>query len=119
MAMRTEDHPLEYADFEGVIPEGEYGAGPMIVWDRGTYRNLTEHNGKEVPIEKAIDAGHVRMWLEGKKLAGAFALTRIAKGKRERWLLVKMADQKADRRANPVKSKPRSVISGRTAAQLA
>ena len=119
LAMQVEDHPLDYGEFEGVIPEGEYGAGPMIVWDRGTYRNLTERNGKEVPIEKAIDAGHVRMWLEGKKLAGAFALTRIAKGKRERWLLVKMADQKADRRANPVKSKPRSVISGRTAAQLA
>jgi DNA ligase D-like protein (predicted 3'-phosphoesterase) len=119
MAMRTEDHPLEYSDFEGVIPEGEYGAGPMIVWDRGTYRNLTERNGKEVPMEKAIEAGHARVWLQGKKLAGAFALTRIAKGKRERWLLVKMADKKADRRANPIKSKPRSVISGRTAEQLA
>lgn len=119
MAMRTEEHPLDYADFEGVIPEGEYGAGRVIVWDRGTYRNLTERRGEEVPIEKAIDAGHATVWLDGKKLAGAFALTRLAKGKRERWLLVKKADEKADRRRNPVKSKPRSVISGRTAAQLA
>ena len=119
MAMRTEDHPLEYVDFEGVIPEREYGAGPMIVWDRGTYQNRTERRGKAVPMEEAIDAGHIVIWLEGEKLSGAFALTRLAKGKRERWLLVKKADEKADRRRDPVKSMPRSVISGRTAAQLA
>jgi DNA ligase D-like protein (predicted 3'-phosphoesterase) len=119
MAMRTEDHPIEYAEFEGIIPEGEYGAGQVIVWDQGTYRNLTERRGKEVPIEKAISAGHVTVWLDGEKLSGAFALTRLAKGKRERWLLVKKADEKADRRRNVVKSKPRSVISGRTVAQLA
>jgi DNA ligase D-like protein (predicted 3'-phosphoesterase) len=119
MAMRTEDHPIEYAEFEGIIPEGEYGAGQVIVWDQGTYRNLTERRGKEVPIEKAISGGHVTVWLDGEKLSGAFALTRLAKGKRERWLLVKKADEKADRRRNVVKSKPRSVISGRTVAQLA
>ena len=119
MAMRTEDHPLEYADFEGTIPEGEYGAGQVIVWDHGTYRNLTQRGGKEVPIEKAISGGHVTVWLDGEKLTGAFALTRLAKGKRERWLLVKKADDKADRRRNVVKSEPRSVISGRTVAQLA
>jgi DNA ligase D-like protein (predicted 3'-phosphoesterase) len=119
VAMRTEDHPLDYADFEGVIPAGEYGAGEVIVWDRGTYRNLTERRGEEVPIERAIEAGHVTVWLDGEKLTGAFALTRIATGKRERWLLVKKADAKADRRRNLVKSRPRSVISGRTAAELA
>jgi len=119
MAMRTEDHPLEYADFEGLIPAGQYGAGRVIVWDRGTYRNLTERRGEEWPIELAIDAGHATVWLEGEKLSGAFALTRLARGKRERWLLVKKADERADRRRNPVKSKRRSVISGRTAAQLA
>jgi len=119
MAMRTEDHPLEYADFEGLIPAGQYGAGRVIVWDRGTYRNLTERRGEEWPIELAIDAGHATVWLEGEKLSGAFALTRLARGKRERWLLVKKADERADRRRNPVKSRPRSVISGRTAAQLA
>jgi DNA ligase D-like protein (predicted 3'-phosphoesterase) len=119
MAMRTEDHPLEYADFEGVIPEGEYGAGQVIVWDRGTYRNLTERRGEAVPMDEAIAGGHATVRLDGRKLSGAFALTRIAKGKRERWLLVKKADDRADRRRNPVKSQPRSVISGRTAAQLA
>jgi DNA ligase D-like protein (predicted 3'-phosphoesterase) len=119
LALRTEDHPLDYADFEGVIPEGEYGAGRVIVWDRGTYPNLTQRHGEEVPIERAIEAGHATVWLEGRKLAGAFALTRLAKGKRERWLLVKKADEKADRRRNPVKTMPRSVLSGLTARQLA
>jgi DNA ligase D-like protein (predicted 3'-phosphoesterase) len=119
MAMRTEDHPLDYADFEGVIPEGEYGAGEVIVWDCGTYRNLTQRHGEEVPMEEALEHGHITVWLEGKKLSGGFALTRIAKGKRERWLLVKKADDRADRRRKPVKSNPRSVLSGRTAEQLA
>jgi ATP-dependent DNA ligase len=97
---------------------GQYGAGPVIVWDRGTYRNMTEKRGKPVPVEDAIRVGHVTVWLEGEKLAGGFALTRVAKGKRERWLLVKKADEKADRRRKPVRTEPRSVLSGRTVDEL-
>jgi DNA ligase D-like protein (predicted 3'-phosphoesterase) len=118
LAMRTEDHPLDYAEFEGVIPEGGYGAGPVIVWDDGHYRNLTEKDGREIPVEDAVDAGHVTIWLEGKKLAGGYALIRLAKGKRERWLLVKMADEGADARRNPVKTQRESVKSGRTIEEL-
>jgi DNA ligase D-like protein (predicted 3'-phosphoesterase) len=114
LAMPTEDHPLAYADFEGVIPEDEYGAGTVIVWDRGSYRNLGEE-----PIEQALEQGHAAVWLEGKKLRGGYALTRIGKGKRERWLLVKMDDEGADRRRNPVSSQPESVLSGKTIAQIA
>jgi DNA ligase D-like protein (predicted 3'-phosphoesterase) len=114
LAMPTEDHPLGYADFEGVIPEGEYGAGRVIVWDRGSYRNLGEE-----PVEEALKSGHAAVWLEGEKLRGGYALTRIGKGKRERWLLVKMDDEGADRRRNPTSSQPESVLSGKTVEQIA
>jgi DNA ligase D-like protein (predicted 3'-phosphoesterase) len=119
LAMPTEDHPLDYADFEGLIPEGQYGAGPVIVWDTGTYRSLTEQHGKTVPVERAVQDGHVAVWLEGRKLRGGYALTRIGRGKHERWLLVKMADEDADPRRKPVKSQPESVVSGRTVEQVA
>jgi DNA ligase D-like protein (predicted 3'-phosphoesterase) len=119
LAIQTEDHPLDYADFEGVIPAGEYGAGAVIVWDRGTYRNLTELDGQEVPIEQAIEAGHVKFWLEGEKLRGGFALTRVGGGKRPWWLLVKMVDEAADSHRDPVSEEPRSVISGKTIEELA
>jgi len=118
LAMRTEDHPLGYARFEGVIPEGEYGAGPVIVWDTGTYRNLTEKDGREVPVERAVEDGHVSFWLDGQKLAGGYALTRTGGGKREKWILVKKADEAADARRNPVKTHPESVLSGRTVGEM-
>jgi DNA ligase D-like protein (predicted 3'-phosphoesterase) len=119
LAVPTEDHPLEYAKFEGTIPEGQYGAGPVIVWDAGTYRNLTEQDGEEVPVERAAEDGHVAVWLEGEKLRGDYALTRTGGGKRGRWLLVKMKDEGADARRNPVKSQPESVISGKRIEDLA
>lgn len=113
MARRTEDHPVDYADFEGVIPPGEYGAGPVIVWDAGSYCNLTRRDGAEVPVGEALEAGHVVFWLDGQKLTGGYALTRIAGGEQERWLLVKAADEAADARRNPVRTQPESVRSGR------
>ena len=118
LAMPTEDHPLAYGDFEGVIPEGEYGAGAVIVWDAGSYRNLTEAGGDEVTIERALEDGHAVVWLDGRKLHGGYALTRIAEGRGERWLLVKRRDEGADARRNPVKTQPESVLSGRTVDQL-
>jgi DNA ligase D-like protein (predicted 3'-phosphoesterase) len=109
MARRTEDHPLDYAGFEGVIPEGEYGAGPVIVWDRGSYANVTERD-----MAECLDRGHLSFRLQGEKLHGGFALTRIREGKDETWLLVKRRDEDADARRKPVKSQPESVLSGRT-----
>ena len=115
LAMRTEDHPIAYIGFEGVIPRGEYGAGPVIVWDTGTYRNLTEHDGKPIPVERGVRRGHVAVWLEGEKLRGGYAFTRTSgAGERERWIMVKMKDEAADARRNPVRSQTRSVVSGRT-----
>jgi DNA ligase D-like protein (predicted 3'-phosphoesterase) len=114
LAMPTEDHPLSYGDFEGVIPEGEYGAGPVIVWDAGTYRNLTA-NGRVMPMGEALERGHAKFWLEGHKLAGGFALTRTsARRQRAKWLLVKLRDEAADARRKPLSTQPESVISGLT-----
>lgn len=116
LAMRTENHPLEYADFEGVIPKGHYGAGTVLVWDTGTYRNLTEIDGKNIPIAEALDKGHIAFWVEGQKLRGGYALIQTDKGKR--WLLVKMKDEEADARRNPVSSQPKSVLSNRTLSEI-
>jgi DNA ligase D-like protein (predicted 3'-phosphoesterase) len=119
LAMPTEDHPLEYATFEGVIPEGEYGAGRIIVWDTGAYRNVADHDGKAVSMEQAVRNGRVRVWLEGKKLRRGFALTRIGKGKTSRWLLVKKEDEEADAKTDLLRRAPESVQSGRTIEEMA
>ena len=76
MARRTEDHPLEYAAFEGVIPPGEDGAGGVIVWDRGTYVNATQRE-----MSEGLTRGHLSFRLQGEKLCGGFTLTRIRDGR--------------------------------------
>lgn len=119
LAIPTEDHPLEYADFEGVIPEGEYGAGTVLIWDRGHYRNITEKDGSIRPMARAIKAGHVLVELQGHKLSGAYALHRTGSGDEARWLLIKMDDEKADARRNPVSTQPESVDSGRSLKEIA
>jgi DNA ligase D-like protein (predicted 3'-phosphoesterase) len=120
LAMPTEDHPVDYIDFEGVIPEGHYGAGSVIVWDRGSYRNLTQDDdGNDVALEEALRGGHASVWLEGEKIRGGYALTRIGKGRNERWLLVKKVDEHADARRNPVSTEPQSVKTGRTVEEVA
>ena len=119
LAIRTEDHPLDYRDFEGVIPEGEYGAGPVIVWDRGTYENITEKDDEPVPIDAAIEHGHVVVRLSGKKLSGGYALQRIEQDDGEKWLIIKTDDDEADARRNPVSTEPESVKSGKTLEEVA
>jgi DNA ligase D-like protein (predicted 3'-phosphoesterase) len=114
LAVPTEDHPLEYADFEGVIPEGEYGGGTMIVWDKGTYRNLQAEKEKSRSMAESYEDGHVEVWLEGEKLSGGYALIRTGGGDDSRWLLIKMKDDRADARRNPTSTEPKSVLTGRT-----
>jgi DNA ligase D-like protein (predicted 3'-phosphoesterase) len=118
LAMAVEDHALDYATFEGVIGGG-YGAGAVIVWDTGPYRNRTERDGREVPLERALADGHAVVELEGHKLRGAYALTRTDTEPRERWLLVKVRDDAADARRDPVATQPESVLSGRTIEEVA
>jgi DNA ligase D-like protein (predicted 3'-phosphoesterase) len=119
LAIPTEDHPLSYADFEGSIPEGEYGAGTVIVWDSGYYRNVREEKKNDkASMEKALEEGRVEVWLEGKKLKGGYALIRTGKGDYTRWLLIKMDDEEADARRNPLSTEPKSVLSGKTIEEM-
>jgi DNA ligase D-like protein (predicted 3'-phosphoesterase) len=112
LAVMTEDHPMDYAGFEGYIPRGEYGGGPVIVWDAGVYHNVTtDKRGTLVPADVAIERGHIKFWLEGEKVQGAWALTRTD-GKQ--WLMVKVKDAAADPDLDPVTDEPQSVLSGRT-----
>ena len=120
LAMRTEDHPLDYLEWEGVIPKGEYGAGEMIVWDRGVFENISEtRSGRKLELAEAIDAGDVKVFLLGEKVKGAYALVRTSDpGEREKWLLIKKKDEGADARRRPTSSRPESVLSGRTIEEL-
>jgi bifunctional non-homologous end joining protein LigD len=105
LAMEVEDHPLSWGDFEGVIPKRSYGAGPVIVWDRGTWR----------PLSGSLEEGQLSFWLEGEKLVGGWNLRRWGDDARK-WLLIKKRDETADAaRVLP----PESVVSGRRIEELA
>ena len=118
LAKPTEDHPLGFADFEGVIPEGEYGAGTVLVWDRGHYQNLRAAEEDPVSMAEALEAGKVEVWLEGEKLRGGYALIRFDEAN-DRWLLIKMDDDEADARRNPTSTEPASIVSGRSLEEIA
>ncbi len=118
LAIPTEDHPMEYADFEGTIPEGEYGAGVVQLWDRGSYDNIKEKDGDEVPVTESYDNGQVEVDLEGEKLMGGFALIRTGGGSDERWLLIKMRDENADPDVEPTEEMNRSVMTDRTMEEI-
>lgn len=120
LAMRTEDHPLGYLEFEGVIPAGSYGAGPMIVWDRGVFENISEtRRGEPLTLSEGLESGDLKIVLLGEKVSGPFALVRTSDpGEREQWLLIKKRGDGADARRNPVSTQPKSVLSGRTIEDL-
>lgn len=117
LAIRTDDHPLEYGSFEGVIPKGNYGAGTVMIWDRGTYKNIKKKSGKLVPMNECLKNGQIEVWLKGKKLQGGYVLIEIRKQKGQ-WLLKKMDDEMADARRNPVSTQTRSVKTDRTMHQI-
>lgn len=114
LAIQTEDHPLDYSSFEGVIPEGEYGAGAVIQWDRGTYENIKKgQNGEIIPLDECLKKGKIEVKLHGQKLTGGYALVEFREEKGQ-WLIIKMKDEEADARRNPVSTEPTSVLSGKT-----
>ncbi|MFC7887062.1 DNA polymerase ligase N-terminal domain-containing protein [Streptomyces sp. NPDC057376] len=125
LALPTEDHPLEYEEFEGVIPAGEYGGGTVIVWDRGTYEPLShDRRGRRVDFGESLAHGHARFRLRGAKLRGEYALTRFRGGRdgeeEEAWLLVRTATGGASRgRGTPDPRRARSARTGRTLARVA
>lgn len=119
LAIPAEDHPIEYAAFEGVIPEDHYGGGEVIVWDKGSYKNTSEKDEKKLSMKEAIEKGHITVFLNGKKLQGGYALIKTESGEDARWLLIKMDDDQADARRNPVSTEPESVISNQRIEDLA
>ena len=113
LAARTEDHPFAYRTFEGNIPEGEYGGGPVIVWDRGTWQ-------PEGDAAAGMKKGHLKFTLDGEKLSGAFHLVRLKpKGnEKESWLFFKSKDEAARPGSDIVREQPDSVASGRSIADI-
>ncbi len=105
LAMRVEDHPIEYADFEGIIPEGNYGAGTVMVWDNGTF----QQEGKP------LDSGDFKFRLDGKKLKGSFVLVHT---RANQWLLIKHRDQFVDPDWN-LEKLDFSVLTGRSLQEIA
>jgi bifunctional non-homologous end joining protein LigD len=92
LALLVDDHPLGYADFEGILPEGSYGAGPVVIWDAGRYETLDPGSPGA-----SFAAGKLAFVLQGRKLRGGFALVRMARGaKGNEWLLLKQRDAFAD-----------------------
>jgi bifunctional non-homologous end joining protein LigD len=112
LAVRTEDHPLEYAQFEGVIPAGNYGAGAMILWDLGTYRTLDEAGPSE-----GLASGKLDLVLEGHKLRGRFALVRTRGEGGKSWLLLRKGTP-PEAGSDLVRDAPASVLSGLTVEEL-
>ena len=115
LAARVEDHPVEYGGFEGTIPEGEYGGGTVMLWDRGTWT-------PEVPdVDAALSKGELKFTLNGKKLKGSWVLVRT-KGyggsKKESWLLIKHRDRYASSE-DVLEKKPRSVASNKLLDEIA
>lgn len=115
LAVRTADHPLDYASFEGTIPEGSYGAGTVLVWDRGSWT-------PEGDPHEGLRKGKLVFTLDGERLKGRWVLVRFrgaAGTKRENWLLIKLRDEAADRKRDVRKRFTTSVATGRTLARVA
>jgi bifunctional non-homologous end joining protein LigD len=110
LAMMTEPHPMDYNAFEGVIPEGEYGGGTVMIWDRGTWE-------PESPdVDRALAKGDLKMRLHGKKLKGSWVLVRM---RDRQWLLIKHRDAHASAEVDLTLTKAKSVVSRRSMAGIA
>ncbi len=116
LAVPVEDHPYEYRKFEGVIPEGQYGAGNVIIWDQGTYEPRAETDNPEATLRKELEAGHLTFILHGTKLHGEFALIKMHGQDEDAWLLVKKTDDYAS--GKDITQETASVVSGKAVDDL-
>lgn len=113
LAMQTEDHPIEYNEFEGIIPEGEYGGGTVMIWDRGTWTPESKD------VAAALRKGELKFSLDGEKLRGGWVLVRTPRaGARSSWLLIKHRDEWATTE-DVAEIAPRSVVSKRLLCEIA
>jgi bifunctional non-homologous end joining protein LigD len=120
LAMQVEDHPFDYKDFEGIIPQGQYGGGTVIVWDQGTYEPLEPAKTKadqEKIMLKELNGGSIKIRIHGKKLKGEFALVRTKGWGDNAWLLIKHRDDYAT--TDDITLKDKSVVSKKTIEQMA
>ncbi|MAW90583.1 MAG: DNA ligase D [Altererythrobacter sp.] len=116
LAVRTEDHPMSYAEFEGTIPRGEYGGGTVMLWDRGTWSPIEGKSAKD------LEKGHLHFTLEGERMKGAWLLIKLKQKpgeKRENWLLRKLQDKHAEKGDPLVERALTSVLTGRSMAEIA
>lgn len=120
LAMHVEDHPYDYKDFEGNIPEGNYGAGTVIVWDRGTYEPVEEASTKdeqEEILSRDYKKGSMKIRLHGEKLKGEYAIVKMKGREKNSWLLIKHRDDNAS--DEDITEQDESVVSGKTIEDLA
>ena len=119
LAMHVEDHPYDYRNFEGTIPEGEYGAGEVIVWDEGVYHaiNTDDKEESEKILKDGYEKGDFKFYLEGQKLKGEFVLVKMRNRGEKQWLLIKHKDKFAS--TKDILDEDRSVLSDRTIEDIA
>ena len=121
LAMEVEDHPIDYNTFEGTIPQGEYGGGTVMLWDRGTYRYGGDDPDPVEGLRRGYAKGDFKFVLEGKRLRGSWVLVRTRRGDstRPQWLLIKHRDEHAEAGADVVTEETTSVTTGRTMDEIA
>src|SRR6185503_18620997 len=114
LAVEVEDHPLEYGSFEGVIPEGEYGGGPTLIWDRGAWAPMGD-------VAQSLKSGTLKFRLAGEKLKGGWTLARLRRRQgdtKNNWLLIKERDEAATTDFDILETRPESVVSGKRIEEL-
>ena len=117
LAMEVEDHPTSYNSFEGTIPQGEYGGGTVMLWDRGTYE--ADDGGGAQSLRRGYEKGELRFVMHGKRLQGRFVLARLRRPGRPQWLLIKRRDDYADPERDITAEESTSVVTKRTMEQIA